>query len=103
MTNKSQNTTVPPAVQNPVDEPCNCGSGVPEQAIVVNGHKFTLIALPLIFKQFLDEGKPNTFNIVRELLDMVKIYNPIPNDQDEAFILVLSHEYGLFRDTAGKG
>ena len=103
MTDNSQNTTVPPVVQNPVDEPCNCGSGVPEQAIVVNGRKFTLIALPLIFKQFLDEGKPNTFSIARELLELVKIYNPIPGDQDEAFIQVLSHEYGIFLDTDGKG
>ena len=102
MTDSSQNTTVPLDVHNSVDEPCNCGSGVPEQAIVVNGHKFTLIALPLIFKQFLEEGKPNTFNIARELLDMVKIYNPIPDDQDEAFIQVLSYEYGIYRDTAGK-
>lgn len=103
MTELSQRSTVPPDGETPGEEPCNCGEGVPEQTILVNGQKYTLIALPLIFKQFVDDGKPNTFNIARELFDIVKIYNPIPEDQDEAFIQVLSHEYGKFRDTAGKG
>ena len=101
MTEPSQNTSIPNDMQSGGEEPCNCGSGVPEQAIVVNGHKFTLLALPLIFKQFREEGKQNTVKTARELLDLVKIYNPIPDDQDEAFIEALSHEFGIFLENSG--
>ena len=88
-------------VPEPVQEPCSCGSGIPEQSIVVNGRTVTLIALPLVFQQFLDAGEPATQKAGRELLDIMKIYNPIPPGEDDAFIEELSHEYAIFRDKAG--
>jgi uncharacterized metal-binding protein len=88
-------------VQKPFQETCSCGSGIPEQSVVVNGRKVTLIALPLVFQQYLDAGEPATQRIAREVFDIMKIYNPIPPGEDDAFIEVLSREYAFFREKVG--
>ena len=87
--------------QNQVRDTGCCGSGIPEQVVVVNGHNYTLIALPLIFQQFLEDGKPVSRAVARELLDIVKVYNPVSNDQDDAFIEALAEAYAIFRKEAG--
>ena len=83
-------------VQEPVQATCSCGSGIPVQDILVNGQTVTMVALPLIFQQFYDAGKPASPDLAKELLDAVKIYNPIPNGEDEAYAAVLSREYAVF-------
>jgi len=88
-------------VQEPVQATCSCGSGIPVQDMVVNGQTVTLIALPLIFQQFLDGGKPATQETVRDLLEAVKIYNPIPPGEDEAYAVALSREYAVFCEKEG--
>jgi len=85
-----------PVVQEPVQATCSCGSGIPIQEVIVNGQTVTLIALPLIFQQLREAGKPASPDTAKELLDEVKIYNPIPTGEDEAYAAVLSHEYALF-------
>lgn len=75
---------------------CSCGSGIPIQKVQINDKEVILIALPLIFQQFHDGGKPATPDTTRELLDTVKIYNPIPPGEIEAYSAVLSHEYAIF-------
>ena len=77
-----------PVVQEPVQATCSCGSGIPVQDIVVNGQTVTLIALPLIFQQFHEAGKTASPDTTRELLETVKIYNPIPPGEDEAYAAV---------------
>ena len=88
--------TAAPKVQEPVQATCSCGSGIPVQDIVVNGQIVTLIALPLIFQQFRDSGKPASPDTTRELLETVKIYNLIPLGEDEAYAASLSREYAAF-------
>jgi uncharacterized metal-binding protein len=90
-----------PIVQAPVQATCSCGSGIPVQDVEVNGQKITLIALPLIFQQFLDARKSITQETTRELLEAVKIYNPIPVGEEEAYTIVLSHEYAAFCEKQG--
>ncbi len=85
-----------PEVQEPVQATCSCGSDIPVQDIVVNGQTVTLIALPLIFQQFRDSGKPASQATTRELLETVKIYNPIPPGEDEAYAASLAREYAAF-------
>jgi uncharacterized metal-binding protein len=75
---------------------CSCGTGILIQKVQINGEEVTLIALPVIFQQFHEGGKPATPDTIREILDAVKIYNPIPADEDEAYSAVLSHEYAIF-------
>jgi hypothetical protein len=60
------------------------------QKVVVNGREEILIALPAILDQFRAANKPNTPETARELLEMVKIYNPIPSEEEEAYLGVLS-------------
>lgn len=75
---------------------CSCGSGIPIQKVQVNGEEVTLVALPVIFQQFFEGGKPATPEIIQEILEAVKIYNPIPADECEAYLAVLSHEYAIY-------
>lgn len=76
---KSENQ--PQAVQ----ATCECGSGIPIQEISVNGREITLVALPLIFQQFHETGKPASDDARDALLDTVKIYNPIPVEDEDLY------------------
>lgn len=64
---------------------CACGSGIPVQKVIVNGRDVQLVGLPLIFQQFFEAGKtPNEANL-DELMATIKIYNPIPAEEDRAY------------------
>ena len=88
----------PPPVeaQEPVEATCSCGSGIPIQKVSIDGQVVTLIALPLIFQQFREAGKAPDNGIVRELLDTVKVYNPIPAEAEDAYAAALLREYAAF-------
>jgi len=75
---------------------CSCGSGIPVQKVQINGQEVTLIALPLIFEQFQTEGKPLSMETGRELFEAVKIYNPVPDGDDERYQRVLLQAYITF-------
>lgn len=75
---------------------CSCGSGIPVQEIEVDGHKVTLVALPLIFAKMQADGKTPSGEIERELLETVKIYNPIPDGAEESYAAALLREYQAF-------
>jgi len=87
----------------PVAEPqeskqatCSCGSGIPVQKILVDGHAVTLVALPLIFAKLHTDGKTPSNGTEQELLEMVKIYNPIPDGAEEAYTSALLSAYQAF-------
>ena len=75
---------------------CACGSGIPVQTVVVNGQTVSLVGLPLILAQFRDAGKTASDDTTRELLEMVKIYNPVPPGEAEAYAAALAREYTAF-------
>ncbi len=75
---------------------CECGSGIPVQKVRVDGQEVTLIALPLIFEQFRQAGKMPGDGTVAELMQTVKIYNPIPDGQDAAYAEAIRREYAAF-------
>ena len=80
----------------PVVATCACGSGIPVQTVVVAGQKVTLVGLPLILAQFHDAGKTPSDSTTRELLETVKIYNPMPPGEDEAYAATLADAYAAF-------
>ncbi len=88
-------------VPEPVQATCSCGSGIPVQDIVVNGQTVTMIALPLIFQQLREAGKPASESTTRELLETVKVYNPLPPGEDEAYAAALAREYAAFCEQQG--
>jgi uncharacterized metal-binding protein len=78
----------PPEIstQAPEVATCACGSGIPVQQIMIAGQAVTLVGLPLIFQQFVEAGKnPNEVNL-GELMETIKIYNPIPKDEEGLYI-----------------
>jgi uncharacterized metal-binding protein len=75
---------------------CACGSGIPVQSVQINGEDVTLIALPVLFEQFQQAGKRPSPQTAVELLEQVKIYNPVPADSETAYEEVLEQEYTLF-------
>lgn len=81
-----------------VQATCACGSGIPIQEVSVNGRVVTLIALPLIFQQFHQAGKTLGEDTARELLEVVKIYNPILQEEEEDYAKALRREYAAFSE-----
>ena len=75
---------------------CECGSGIPVQEVAVNGRVVTLIALPLIFQQFHQAGKTPGDGTAAELMQTVRIYNPIPDEQEAAYTEAIVREYTAF-------
>jgi hypothetical protein len=80
----------------PVEATCSCGSGIPVQKVSVADQAVTLIALPAIFQQFHEQGKVPGDGVTRELLDMVKVYNAVPAEQEASYLSMLDHEYTAF-------
>jgi hypothetical protein len=56
----------------------------------------TLIALPAMFQQFRDQDKLPGAGVTRELLEMVKIYNAVPAEQEASYLSTLEREYTAF-------
>jgi hypothetical protein len=83
-----------PEMENEIT--CSCGSGIPVQKVEVNGREITLVALPLIFKQFHQAGKLPSQETARELMETVQIYNPLPPGTESETRATLLHEYTLF-------
>jgi uncharacterized metal-binding protein len=103
--NRSAGTFEDLEIPNPIPEkengdvkvaPCSCGSGIPVQRIQLNGQEVKLIALPLIFENFRQEGKKPSEAIARELLETVRIYNQIPDGADDKYLPVILQEYTAF-------
>lgn len=82
--------------QEPVEVTCSCGSGIPIQKVEINRQTVTLIGLPLIFQQFREAGKETTDATLRQLLDEIKIYNPVPLEDEEAYLAMLRREYAAY-------
>jgi uncharacterized metal-binding protein len=78
---------------------CSCGSGIPTQKVAIDGQTVTLVALPLIFQQFHNANKTPSEATARELLAMVKIYNPI--SEDDAYLEMLLREYKTYCEQQG--
>lgn len=72
---------------------CSCGSGIPVRKVLIDGQPVTLIALPLIFEQFHQAGKQATDGTARELLETVKIYNPIPAEAEKVYSEALLSDF----------
>lgn len=79
-------------------ETCACGSGIPIQKINIEGRETTFLALPLIFQQFREAGKGPGEATLRELMDTVKIYNPIAVEDEPAYTAALSQAYTVYWD-----
>jgi hypothetical protein len=84
---------------SPPDSPratCSCGSGIPITKLTIDGKSVELIALPLILKQFRDAGRAADERLADELLEAVRIYNPVPPGSETAYRSAIFQEYVRF-------
>jgi uncharacterized metal-binding protein len=75
---------------------CSCGSGIPIQKVIISGQEVTLVGLPLIFQQVREAGKAPSQAVLREIMDTVKIYNPVPVEAETAYAAAILSEYSAF-------
>lgn len=75
---------------------CSCGSGIPVQKVQVDGQEVSLVGLPLIFAQFREAGKAACEASAVELLEMVRVYNPLPDGMDVKYQTALLNEYEVY-------
>ena len=64
--------------------------------MMINGQEVTLIALPVMLQQFKEAGKAPGTETVTELLDLLKIYNPIPSEEEPIYREMLLKEYSAY-------
>ena len=83
-------------VENEKAATCACGSGIPIQKMIISGQEVTLVGLPLIFEQFHDAGKAPCQATLHELMETVKVYNPIPAEAETAYTTAIAGEYATF-------
>ncbi len=75
---------------------CSCGSGVPVTKLTINGQAVEVVALPLIFRQFQQNGRGQDEESRRDLFETVKVYNPVPLEAEEAYRAAVLREYAVF-------
>jgi uncharacterized metal-binding protein len=75
---------------------CSCGSGIPIQKVQVNGQEMTLVALPLIFQNLFQLGKAPGNEVAHEIMEIVKIYNPVDPAIEAAVKVVVLEAYANY-------
>lgn len=75
---------------------CSCSSGISTQDVEIDGKNMTVVALPLIFEQFHQDGKLPEDELIGELLESVRVYNPIPASDEKIYAITLLHAYAEF-------
>ncbi len=97
----------PPDGLSPIDNPlesvatCACGSGIPVQKLIIAGQEITLVALPLVFKQFRQEGKAPGEATLVDILNTVRVYNPVPEGMEAAYLEALEPAYAHYWQAFG--
>ena len=75
---------------------CSCRSGIPIQKVNIDGQEITIVGLPLIFQRFREAGKIPGDTTLREMMDNIKIYNPVPADTEPIYSAAILREYSAF-------
>jgi uncharacterized metal-binding protein len=86
--------------QGSVQATCSCGSGIPVQLVDMDGTMVSLVALPLLFERLREAGKEPAEELAPELLDLVRIYNPIPEGSEATYRAALLRAYRDYLDAA---
>lgn len=75
---------------------CSCNASLPSGAVRISGRAARIIGLPLIFAQLREQGLRLDEQTGAVLLETVKIYNEVPDSQQQDWKEALSREYALF-------
>ena len=81
---------------------CSCqGGGLPARTVQVAGVPVTLVALEPIFQRFVLAEVASSEKVGREIMQMVKVYNAIPPEQEEAYAEAVWREFVAYRAAGG--
>jgi uncharacterized metal-binding protein len=94
--NASSSKEEPAIPVEPVIATCSCGSGIPVKTVYMLGQVVTLVALPVILQKAADMGRAPGGLTSQDLLAELKIYNPVPQDKEPAYLDMLDTEYAAF-------
>ncbi len=83
--------------------PCACATQIPVSRIEVAGQEMELVALMPVLDQFYLAGKRPGDSLGKELLDMIRIYNPIPEEAVADTQAALEREYAAFCQRRSRG
>ena len=75
---------------------CSCGSGVSVRTLEITGRKVDVLALPSIFAAFRQSGKSPGTGTSAELMEKVRLYNRIPDDEQASWKEVIDREYAAY-------
>lgn len=82
--------------ETPATATCSCGSGIPVTVLAVAGRSVEVLALPLIFDQFRQSGKVPGAATSIELMETMRQYNSIPEDEQASWKEVIEQEYAAY-------
>ncbi len=88
----------PAAVEEKTVATCSCGSGIPVKVLKIGEREVEVRALPLILDLFRRKAKPVTEATAAEMLETVRLYNPIPEGEDASWKRALDREYASYCD-----
>ncbi len=89
------NILQPTAAAQTQSKGCSCGAPIPSQGIDIAGRTVELLALPLIFKQFYDQGR-DPESSAAELFEAVRLYNLVPLGDEDKYCQAIAREYAAF-------
>ncbi len=95
-TGKPPKSVEPEKESKPSAVLCSCGAGIPVGSLRVEGRDVTLIALPLILAQFREAGKSADDSTKAELMQTVRVYNPIPAEEEATYAQAILDAYADF-------
>lgn len=89
-------------VLNQAPASCSCGATIPSLQILVESKPTTVVALPVIFERMKSAGK-SPAESAAEILETVKIYNPVPASQEAVYARALLEAYAdYYKNEDGK-
>jgi hypothetical protein len=90
---KTENSSVSP--KQPVVA-CSCGSGIPLKKLTIAGRETEVAALPLIYQLWRNAGRIPENGISSGMMYTLKVYNPIPENEEDSWKQAIALDYALF-------
>jgi len=75
---------------------CSCGSGIPVKVLEIAERSVEVLALPLIFDMFRQSGKAPGAGTTAELMEIVRLYNRIPEEEQASWNEAIQREYAAY-------
>jgi len=75
---------------------CSCGSGILVRRVEIDGQVVELVALDPIFRKFRDAGRGTDEATLKEVFEMVKVYNDVPPAAEAAYREAIRREFAAY-------